>query len=54
VVCNLADAQRDVPVDRPVEHLLLSSDPRAACTAAAVTLPAESVAIARVDDRAHT
>jgi maltooligosyltrehalose trehalohydrolase len=54
VVCNLAGAQRDVPVDRPVEHLLLSSDPRAACTAAAVTLPAESVAIARVDDRAHT
>ena len=48
VVVNLSDAAQDVPVDRPVLDILLSSE-QTALAVGGITLPAESVAIARVD-----
>jgi maltooligosyltrehalose trehalohydrolase len=53
VVCNLSTGHQPVPVDQPVGRLLLASDPQATITHAAVELPAESVAVVRVSDRAH-
>ena len=49
VVCNLADETRVVPLDRPLESVLLAScDTGSVQPGAAVELPAESVAVVRV------
>jgi maltooligosyltrehalose trehalohydrolase len=53
VVCNLAAGAQDVPVDRPVESVVLASDPKAVPAGEAVALPGESVAIVRVARRRH-
>ena len=50
IAVNLADRTQGVPLDAPVDEVLLASEENARTDQRSVELPAESVAILRIED----